>query len=518
MTSLTSSLEREAKLEAPEGFTLPDIGDAVAGALVVDLADARFDTVYYDTPDLRLARWGITVRCRVGEPSSAGGAVGDDAVGDDAGRWTVKLPHEGGTSSSVSRTEVVLDASSRTVPDEVAGLVRGLVRGALLAPVAVLRTVRRRHEVRVDGGVVAEIDDDDVSVVHAGEVSERFREIEVELAPGATPGVLDTIVDVLRAAGASTAASASKLARALGDAATAVPEVVVPSVARDASLGDVAHAAVADGVTRLLRHDPGVRLGGDPEDVHQARVATRRLRADLRTFRDAFDGDAAESLRTELRWFAGVLGGVRDADVLLLGLRAELALMSADETAAAMALVTRAERGRDEPARALAGALDDDRYLALLESLVRFAQRPDFAGAAGDAAAARLPVVVDRQWRRLRKAVDALPADPAPAALHEVRVKAKAVRYAADAASAASGKPMARVANRAKGLQETLGELNDAVGSEQWLRAAVPDLPPDAAFVTGLLVARQRLRQAEAKAAWRGQWSRLVQARRRARA
>src|SRR5205814_5216193 len=85
--------------------------------------------------------------------------------------------------------------------------------------------------------------------------------------------------------------------------------------------GDAVRAAMAAGVARLLRHDPGVRIGDDPEDVHQARVATRRLRPDLRTFRPLLDQARSEALRDELKWLADLLGANRDADVLMERLR-----------------------------------------------------------------------------------------------------------------------------------------------------------------------------------------------------
>lgn len=60
--------------------------------------------------------------------------------------------------------------------------------------------------------------------------------------------------------------------------------------------------AVARSVIQLLRHDPAVRLGEDPEDVHQFRVATRKLRSELRTFRPLLDEAQLSWLRTGLRW------------------------------------------------------------------------------------------------------------------------------------------------------------------------------------------------------------------------
>ena len=80
-------------------------------------------------------------------------------------------------------------------------------------------------------------------------------------------------------------------------------------------------AMLARQVAELLAHDPGTRLGGDPEELHQARVATRRLRAVLRAAEPLLDPDWTQALRTELSWLAEALGPVRDLDVLLERLR-----------------------------------------------------------------------------------------------------------------------------------------------------------------------------------------------------
>ena len=84
-----------------------------------------------------------------------------------------------------------------------------------------------------------------------------------------------------------------------------------------------------------------MRRGGDPEDVHQARVATRRLRSDLRTFGDFVYEEWATSLRAELRWLGAELGEVRDAEVLLARLRADITQLPSPEQDAAERLVRR---------------------------------------------------------------------------------------------------------------------------------------------------------------------------------
>ena len=81
---------------------------------------------------------------------------------------------------------------------------------------------------------------------------------------------------------------------------------------------------------RLLAHDPGTRLGTHDEELHQFRVATRRLRAFLRAGRELLDPSWGEALRTELRWLGGELGPSRDLDVLISHLRDEVEALGED--------------------------------------------------------------------------------------------------------------------------------------------------------------------------------------------
>ncbi|HEV8166176.1 MAG TPA: CYTH domain-containing protein, partial [Actinomycetota bacterium] len=139
--------EREAKLAAPAGFELPDLNGGEAGFLAEPEPERRYTTTYWDTPDLRLARWQASLRYR-----------------DDEG-WTVKLP-VATDGPVVVRQELTFQGKPGKVPDEAAGLVRAFVRGAQLAPVARLRAVRRRVALRnAAGEELAEVVDDQVQVI-----------------------------------------------------------------------------------------------------------------------------------------------------------------------------------------------------------------------------------------------------------------------------------------------------------------------------------------------------------------
>lgn len=493
------SIERETKLDVPDGFAVPELDHVLDGVLAVPAPAQSLRAVYYDTPDLRLARAGISVRFRTGEETRRG-----------AGRWTVKLP-EGERGAVLARREIDVRAPGRTVPDEVAGLVRGHVRSAPLAPVATLQTERHRIVLTsADGSALAELADDRVDVLEGRTVARRFREVEVELRDGAPPALLPAVAARLRKAGAAKPGGTSKLVRALGPRAQEPPDARPAALDPDeATVRDVVAAAIAEGVTRLLRHDPGVRLGGDPEDVHQARVAARRLRSDLRTFRDVVDDEAAAGLRDELRWLGGVLGAVRDADVLDERLRAQAAGLSAVDAEGAAVLLGRLAVEREAATTAARQAMDGDRYLALVDRLVASSMEPPVVADAGVRARKHLPAYVKGPWKHLQRAVEALDADPPDEALHEVRIRTKRLRYAAEAVAPVVGRRATRLAKAAAALQTVLGDFQDAVVAEDWLRFAAADLAGPPALVAGQLVAEQRRARRDARAGWPAAWDDL---------
>ncbi|HVF32431.1 MAG TPA: CYTH and CHAD domain-containing protein [Acidimicrobiales bacterium] len=493
--SRAGALEQERKLAADPDVELPDLTGVAPGVVAVAQPVQRLDATYYDTDDLRLARSGVSVRFRTGEDV-------------DGGRWTVKLP-EGPAGPSLLRREIDVPATSgRALPAEVQGLVRAHIRSARLRPVRTLRTVRRRVELLdARGDPAIEVADDDVSVLDGRRVAQRFRELEVEVVGAGGASLLPAVVARLERSGAAPAPQMPKVVRALGPRALEPPDVRAAALDPDeATMRDVVGEAIAAAYLRLVRHDAGVRLGGDPDDVHQARVAARRLRSDLRTFRDLLDTTRATHLRDELRWIGAELGSVRDADVLLERLRRQTALLPAADTRPATALLRRLEKERDDARRQLLVTLDGRRYVRLLDDLAAAATEPPVVDDAGVVARKALPAVVRGPWKHLQQAVDALDRHPEDEALHDVRIRAKRARYAAEAAAPILGKPAARFAKAVAGLQSVLGDLQDAVVAEAWLRRTAAGSPPAQAMVAGELVALQREAMVVSRRDWPEAW------------
>jgi CHAD domain-containing protein len=467
------TLEREIKLTPDEGFVLPELGGR-------RLPTRVFISTYHDTQDLRLARNGVTFRHR---------------VEDGAGLWQLKLPRE------AARLELELPGPPARPPAELVGLLPAYLRGAELVPVARLRT--RREGIRARG---AEIVDDSVAVLEGQHVARRFREVEVELLDGDERTLRQLEKELRRAGAHATGALQPKLYRALDLAGT----VETRASTKDTPPGEALGIAFENEYRALLTHDPGTRRGDDPEDLHQLRVATRRLRAFLRSAKPLVEAEWATSLREELGWLGGHLGPARDLDVMLIRFRAEVAALGADAEAAT-GLLEALEEEREAAYRDVVETLGGERYYALLDRLEAAADPP----LTGDDTS--LAKIFKREAKRMRKTFEQLGDHPEDDALHASRIAVKRARYAADLAAHELGKAGERFVGVAKQLQDILGDHQDAVVAQERIRAWALSAPdPESGFAAGRLVQLERDRMAAARATWQGVWSALDDAARRA--
>ena len=486
------SPERELKLGADSDFRMPSIY-GLGGTTVRSAPPERNATTYYDTDDLRLARWGASLRYRPGEG------------------WTVKLPAERNAPFLV-RPEIVFEGNGSRPPAAAVDLVRGFIRDEELRVRVRMTTIRRRTGLHDSGGrLIGGVVDDAVSVLDDGSRPSSFRELEVEIGDEMTPTLLDALVERLRQAGAGSPDQTAKYIRALADHAPLTPEVPISDLAGDATAGDVVRRAIALSVIRLILHDPVVRLGLDPEGVHQARVATRRLRSDLRTFKSLVEPDFASTVRDELGWLAAALGDVRDGDVLLERFRRRVTELPEAEQRGAEAILATLEEDRNAAHARLLETLQSTRYAELLELLVRAANDPELSGKAGAPAIDVVPELVRRPWHSLEKREKALGSSPSDDQLHQIRIRTKRVRYAADAVVPIVGKPARTFARAAAGLQEVLGDLQDAVVAARWLDDwCTHGREPGGIRAAEALVASEIAGAAQQRTEWHAAWEKLA--------
>lgn len=481
-------IERELKLALPGRFDLPRLELDGVELEVTPPREFTLRATYHDTADLRLARHGVSLRYRTGE--------------DQGPVWTLKLPIAT-VGRALARNELHFSGPRREPPAEARALVTAFVRREPLVAVATLRTRRGARQVLRDGLPVAELVDDEVSVIEGRRVVSRFRELEVEALEEGLD--LEAIAEQLRRAGAIDAEPIPKVVRALGSRATAPADAGLPALSAEPTMADALAFAVSDALHRLVRHDPLARLA-EPEGIHQVRVALRRLRSDLRTLGDAVDEGWRTRMEPRLREVAGALAAARDLDVLSDSLHADA------DAPPPRPLLDVLARQRADAAASVRRALEDPEYVVLLDALVDAVVAPPVGPRAGEPAATGLPEAVLDAWRRLARRADDLRPDSPDEAFHSARIAAKRTRYAAELAGRVLGGKVGAsaevLAGRVAEVQDHLGRVQDAGVAEAFIRATLEQsrIAVRHAFEAGRMVERARQRGAEAKASFFATW------------
>jgi CHAD domain-containing protein len=224
----------------------------------------------------------------------------------------------------------------------------------------------------------------------------------------------------------------------------------------------VVRAALQLQVRALQDADLMVRTG-QPDGVHQVRVACRRLRSTLAAFRPVLDRAHTDPLREELAQVGAALSPTRDSEVALAHLRELVAaqppeLVLGPVAARLQQAAIQEDQAGDESARK---TLTSAAYLQLRDDLDALVAEPPLTEDAGRPADEVLREVLARTARRLRHAVRAARDSERAEALHEVRKAAKRVRYTAEAAVPVLGRPAAELVSALKNVQQVLGDRQD---------------------------------------------------------
>ena len=225
---------------------MPSLEGLAEGTTPVPCEPERLSTTYLDTEDLRLARWGVSFRHRLGEG------------------WTVKLPTDD-HGTLLARSEITFAGERKRPPPAAVDLVRAFIRSAELRPQTSLKTLRRRTELHdADGQLLADVVDDEVSVLEGRRIVARFRELEVEVRGDLDPSALDVIVDRFRQAGAGRTGAHAEIRASARSTIVAARGPDSPARVR------------SDGRRRRSPRDRGVRGPVDP--ARPGRAPRRRPR------------------------------------------------------------------------------------------------------------------------------------------------------------------------------------------------------------------------------------------------
>lgn len=294
-----------------------------------------------------------------------------------------------------------------------------------------------------------------------------------------------------------------------------------PILGQDATHVQHLQARVDEQLRALLARENGARDGTDADELHQYRVAIRRLRSLLKT--SPMFGADGKAVREELRWLGGLTGPVRDLDVLVARLRDEISDFSEADHAAADSLISAFLAERSEARRRMDQALSSARYAELLRAVAALAMKPeselDDAASLSEVEGTKLVDSLRKPYQRLTKAVGALGDDPRDEDLHQLRIHGKRLRYAAETALPSTrdseASQLQALVKASKRLQDVLGSHQDAVVAAERILALVDGpagVEPRVAFVAGRIVERERIRRSLLRQRWPKVWHQVTEA------
>jgi inorganic triphosphatase YgiF len=442
-----------------------DLGAVLAAAPAGEDEARELISVYFDTPDRRLEKAGVSLRVR----ESQGRRVLTMKRGDGLAREEYEAPLEG-----------------EAPPLELAPLREVLTQAeaAALAPAFDVRVTRRQRLVRFeDSEIELALDQGEVC---GGRRTASICELELELKAGRA-AALFALARRLAAAAPLYLSFETKSARGQAlVAGKAAARRGRPRLSPGATAGEAFQAIARDALAAVAAHAAVLRQAPDAQATHQLRVAVRRLRSALSTFRPVVADAGYAPLKAELRWLAGAFDAARDLDVFAAHVddAAEALDLPPAGTPALRAALARAQTAaRRAACETAAGA----RFRALMIDAAAWVETGAWRAAPAAAAPARAfaAEVLARRRRQVLRAGRSLAAAD-PAARHALRIRAKKLRYAAEGfAGLFHGRAAGRFARRAAALQDALGRLTDLAAAER-LAAALP-LSPQAAFAAGEL-------------------------------
>lgn len=414
---------------------------------------------YFDTPDEALKEAGYGARLRIDGPATTLTLKSDIDVGDGLHR---RLELEAPATRSL--------APGKWPHSEARSRLIELVGERRLIESFVVGQQRRERPVELTGAnAIASLDEGEVE--YLGMPVGELRQFEVELRDG-DADALRSLAQQIGATGLATAENHSKLAIA----ADMVERLA--RVAPDDAWADAARKLLRRHLVRMLEREAATRAG-DELALKQMRVATRRMRATWRVFGNAFAGGHARRFDENLRRVAGLLGAVRDLDVLL-------GTVEKRKDVAALAGSWRARRGA--AFEDLTHHLESRAYERFVDDLLEGTSARAFWSAgkhAHDHVAERAPVSLEGARERMLLAAENANGSNEAAAWHALRIAAKRMRYTLEAFRDVLEEGAATdFIERLRTLQDNLGEMNDAsVAAHEaatWLTSVEgADAPPE---------------------------------------
>jgi triphosphatase len=456
-----------------------------------------FDT-YYDTDDWRIHRAGFALRIRSedGKSEATLKSLRSNRA-EMADRRELSEMLESSESESIARS---------TGP--VGTRVHAVSGARTLQPLFEVHTSRQRYAVHATNdemplGEIA-LDETVISRPH-GQPQTSMQRVEVEALTDAHEP-LQSLVKTLRSGCSLESTSDSKFSQGLksvGLAPAPPPELAPTEVNASMSIDEVALANLRRYLSIWDLHEPGARLGDDPEKLHDLRVAGRRLDAILRQFR-AYLPASLVRIRPTLKKVLGALGEARDLDVALQELDAFNCALPETDRAALEPLKQHLRSQRARARAKMLSLLDSSAVQKDLDELRRALTQPsDATQGAGAPVLDVVPELIRTRYKKVRKGAGVLTSESPTESYHAVRGNVKKLRYALESVAVILGKPADGMVRSLRRWQEELGMQQDAdvAGRRLQALATVPPkgLPPETLFVMGRLAAHYTDRASRAR-------------------
>jgi CHAD domain-containing protein len=445
-------------------------GDGRATDLVVEpRTPTQLVDAYLDTSDWRMHRAGFVLRIRR-KGSAAEVTVKDAGERRDGLRQRLEvsepLPPEG------------LAALGQDGP--VGRRLAALVGTRPLGKVLEVRTHRHPFALRLGGSETAELSLDDTVIEGApGTPLVRLRRVEIEVVGPDAVERVEPFVTRLRSECGLRPAALSKFEAGIMAAGIEIPpapDVGPTELSPSPSVAEVALVVLRRNLLAMLAHEAGTRLGDDPEDLHDMRVATRRMRAALALFADALPA-RARHLRDELGWLAQALGAVRDLDVQLQRVAQWTEEVSEEDRAALGDLLRMLDHQRQDARRRLLAALETKRYERLVSDFTNLLRQgpPPRSAPANAPALVVVPELLRARHRAVAKAAKQAGRTGAAEDFHRLRIRGKRLRYALEFVNELYGSPTRKYVSQLVRMQDTLGLMQDARVAADRLHALVTE-------------------------------------------
>ena len=348
-----------------------------------------------------------------------------------------------------------------------------------------VRTERRKYRLTRGRDVRIELAFDSTRFQARGlnvkRTAPRLYEMEAELVKGGAEELAGISRHVTERFACRPSAK-SKLETAMDRLKIAVPSKKPPkklAVRRDDRFDLAVRKILAFQFQRFDEHLRGVQLDIDTEFVHQARVATRRMRSALRLFRGALPEKTAEHFRAELGWIASLFGEVRDLDVFLLKLPDVFAKIESSSTRQQQSLERWVVEHRAGSLDTLEAALDSNRFRAFSSRLRKFLGTPlpkrPLAPLALKTVGETAPGIILEKHGAVIKQGRKVIRKPKLKNFHKPRIQMKRLRYACEFVAPAYGESLQPFIDRTVDIQDCLGDLQDTVFTKAFIERIMAD-------------------------------------------